>query len=147
MVDDRDELMTVAEVARYLSVTPHTVYRWIAMGRLPATRLSRKVIRVRKGDLAAVGGQPVTPAIREPAASYVARPKLSEAELERRRRRVKRLLQKYQQMRDRPRPRDAPRPGSREALLRHLGTISHEDAEELRKVIREAKTHSAGPDF
>ena len=62
-------------------------------------------------------------------------------------RRVRRLLRKYREMRDRPRAPGEPRPGSKEALLRHVGTISHEDAEELRRVIREAKTYSPPVEF
>jgi excisionase family DNA binding protein len=146
MMDSSDELMTVAEVARYLGVTPHTVYRWIAQGRLPATRYSPKVIRVRRSDLAAFA--PVrTPAIAEPKVAYEANSRLSEAEVERDLRRVRQLLKKYRKMRDRPRSPDEPRPGSKEALLRHVGTISHEDAEELRRVIREAKTYSPPVEF
>jgi excisionase family DNA binding protein len=143
MIDYRDDdLMTVAEVARYLGVTRHTVYRWIAMGQLPALRVSRKVIRVRRSDVAAAGGAPPTVAIREPRATYEAELALSDADAERERRRIKRLLAEYREMRDRPRSPDEPPRGSPAALLRHVGRISHEDAEELRRVIREAKTYS-----
>jgi len=38
MVELKDELLTVAEAATLLKVTPHTIYRWIANGRLPAVR-------------------------------------------------------------------------------------------------------------
>jgi len=60
MVELKDELLTVAEAATLLKVTPHTIYRWIANGRLPAVRYSRRVLRVRKGDLKGVGARPVT---------------------------------------------------------------------------------------
>lgn len=143
---DNDDLLPVAEVARRLAVTPHTVYRWIAAGRLPAIRFSRKVIRVRRGDLEAMssdGGG----VIRETRAAYEPGTEASEAELEESRQRMERLLSMIRELRNRPRPPDSPRPGSREALLRHVGTISHEDAEELRQVIREAKTYSPDPEL
>ena len=140
-MDSSDALMTVAEVARYLGVTPHTVYRWISEGRLSATRYSPKVIRVRRTDLADLN-PPKPSALGEAKIEYEARSRLSEPEAKRDSRRFRRLLKKYREMRDRPRSPDEPRPGSKEALLRHVGTISHEDAEELRRVIREAKTFS-----
>ncbi len=46
-----DELLTAAEAAALLKVTPHTVYRWIALGKLASVRYSRKVLRIRRGDL------------------------------------------------------------------------------------------------
>src|SRR6266496_527379 len=51
MVELRDELLTVAEAAEIVKVTPHTIYRWIAVGRLPARRYSRRTLRVRRKDL------------------------------------------------------------------------------------------------
>ena len=51
MVELKDELLTVAEAAARLKVTRHTIYRWIAEGRLPAVRYSARVLRVRPGDL------------------------------------------------------------------------------------------------
>jgi hypothetical protein len=127
-------------------LTPHTVYRWISEGRLPATRYSPKVIRVRRSDLAAVA-HAHSPAVSEAKAPYQAGPRLSQAEAERAVRRFRRLLKKYQEIRDRPRAPDEPRKGSPAALLRHVGKITHEDAEELRRVIREAKTYSPPPDL
>lgn len=141
MIDNHDDLLTVAEVAGRLAVTPHTVYRWIATGRLPAVRYSRKVIRVRRSDLAGLSPTPGG-AVREPAVAYQPGTKLSEAELERERRRVQRLLAKYRRLASRPRSPEDPAPGSREALLRLAGLLTHEEAEELRRVIREAKTYS-----
>ena len=146
MMDSSDAMLTVAEVARYLGVTPHTVYRWISQGRLSATRYSPKVIRVRRGDLAAFAPAS-TPAIAEAKAVYEAGSRLSPAESARAVRRFQRLLKKYREMRDRPRAPDEPRKGSPAALLRHVGTISHEDAEELRRSIREAKTYSPPVEF
>jgi len=144
-MDSSDQLLTVAEVARYLGVTSHTVYRWISQGRLPAIRYSPKVIRVRRRDLAFL--EPArTPAIAEAKVAYEANSRLSKAE-ERDLRRFRRLLKKYREMGDRPRSPDEPRPGSREALLRVVGLISHEEAEELRRVIREAKTYSPPVEF
>ena len=144
-MDSNDELLTVADVAHYLGVTPHTIYRWISQGRLPATRYSPKVIRVRKADLAAFAPAR-NPAIAEAKVAYEASSRLP-PEVERDLRHFRRLLKKYREMRDKPRSPDEPRPGSKEALLRHVGTISHEDAEELRRVIREAKTYSPPVEF
>jgi excisionase family DNA binding protein len=142
MMDSSDELMTVAEVARYLGVTPHTVYRWIAQGRLPAARYSPKVIRVRRRDLAAFAPARA-PAIAEAKVAYEPSSRVSDAEVERDLRRFQQLLKKYRKMRDRPRSHDEPPKGSPAALLRHVGKIPHEDAEALRRVIREAKTYSS----
>jgi len=52
MVRLEDELLTVAEAAALLKVTRHTIYRWITEGRLPAVRYSRRVLRLRREDLA-----------------------------------------------------------------------------------------------
>ncbi len=48
-----DELLTPREVADALGVTPRTVQRWVATGRLPATRVGGRV-RVSRSSLAAV---------------------------------------------------------------------------------------------
>jgi excisionase family DNA binding protein len=45
------ELLTVGELAARLRVRPCTIQRWTRRGRLPAVRLSAKIIRY---DLAAV---------------------------------------------------------------------------------------------
>lgn len=49
-VDQRD-YYTVPEAARELDVNPSTVWRWISAGELPAHRVGRRNIRIRKGDL------------------------------------------------------------------------------------------------
>ncbi len=51
MNDATRKLLKVAEVADRLGVTTRTVYGWIAAGRLPVTRLSRRATRVRERDL------------------------------------------------------------------------------------------------
>ena len=146
MMDSSDDLLTVAEVANYLGVSPHTIYRWIALGTLPAARYSRKVIRVRRSDLLSFA--PANPGmIGEARAVYETTPRPSEAAAAKRSRDFRRLMVKYREIRDRPRSPDEPRPGSREALLRHVGRISHEDAEELRRVIQEAKSYSPPVEF
>lgn len=48
--DSTDELLTRAEVARYLRVSDRTVSRLIRAGKLPASRIGRAV-RIRKSDL------------------------------------------------------------------------------------------------
>jgi excisionase family DNA binding protein len=137
-----DELLTVAEAAKLLKVTPHTIYRWIAEGRLPAHRYSRRVIRLRRSDVEGFISARVG-AIGEARVNYGTRTKAGEAEIERDQKEVRHLLDKYREAIDRPRPAAEPRPGSKEALLRVAGSITHEEAEELRRVIREAKTYSA----
>lgn len=48
--DAPDELLTRAEVARYLRVSDRTVSRLIRTGQLPASRIGRAV-RIRQSDL------------------------------------------------------------------------------------------------
>ncbi len=42
--------LSTAEAARYLGITPRTLYRFIDQGQLPAFRLGR-VIRLRQEDV------------------------------------------------------------------------------------------------
>lgn len=44
------EILTVAEVAKYLRINPQTVYRKAKAGELPAVRIGR-AIRFRKSEL------------------------------------------------------------------------------------------------
>jgi excisionase family DNA binding protein len=48
--DATDELLTRAEVARYLRVSDRTVSRLMRTGQLPASRIGRAV-RIRQSDL------------------------------------------------------------------------------------------------
>jgi excisionase family DNA binding protein len=48
----KEKLLTVAEVAEYLSVSDQTVRRWIKEKKLPAFKLDRE-LRVRESDLEA----------------------------------------------------------------------------------------------
>ncbi len=52
-----DELLTPSGVARALGVTPRTVQRWIATGRLPATRVGGR-LRVSRSSLDLVAAAP-----------------------------------------------------------------------------------------
>lgn len=58
------ELMKPAEAAQMLRVRRSTLYAWIREGRIPAVRLSERVVRVPRERLEAlledlsVGGQP-----------------------------------------------------------------------------------------
>lgn len=45
---------TVPEAARLLEVSPATLWRWIAMRRLPAYRVGPRRIRVKREDLQAL---------------------------------------------------------------------------------------------
>jgi excisionase family DNA binding protein len=37
-----DEIMTVEEVAKYLKLTPQTVYKWAQEGQIPAAKLGKE---------------------------------------------------------------------------------------------------------
>lgn len=37
-----DEIMTLEEVARYLKLTPQTVYKWAQEGKIPGTKLGKE---------------------------------------------------------------------------------------------------------
>jgi excisionase family DNA binding protein len=43
--------MTVEETAQYLKLTNRSVYNMIWDGRLPAARLGRNIIRLRRSDV------------------------------------------------------------------------------------------------
>ncbi len=102
MVELKDDLLTVPEAAGILKVRPYTIYRWIAQGRLPAVRYSRRVLRVRRRELEEMGQRLPTPAA----------------------------------------DTGAPPKGSKEALLPFVGSITKEDADELLRVIMEAREAS-----
>ena len=46
-------LMTAEEVAEFLQVSPHTVWRWIREEKLPAISISPRTYRIREEDLEA----------------------------------------------------------------------------------------------
>jgi len=131
-------LLTVAEAAEYLRVTRHTVYRWIAQGRLRAVRYSPRVLRLRRSDLEQHGVASRS-AVGETRAVYSPGRQVSDEEEQQE---VRRLLERYRELSNRPRQPGEPPKGSAEALLRHVGVISEETGEELRRVIREAKDAS-----
>ena len=47
--------LTIADAASLVRVSTKTVRRWIAEGRLPAQRYGPRLIRIRLGDLEAMG--------------------------------------------------------------------------------------------
>jgi excisionase family DNA binding protein len=53
-----EDLLTVAEAATLLRVAPSTVRRWIREGDVPAQRIGRRRVALRRGDLASL----ITPA-------------------------------------------------------------------------------------
>jgi excisionase family DNA binding protein len=63
----KNPLMTPAEAARALRVTPRTVYLWIKAGKLPAIHVSERVTRIPAGEverlLAGRGTSPPPPAL------------------------------------------------------------------------------------
>ena len=55
MTDDaqvvRRQMISPAEAAQMLRVAPKTIRDWIRDGRLPATKLTRRTIRIRVADI------------------------------------------------------------------------------------------------
>ena len=49
-----DDLLTVEESAKLLRVSPTTIWRLVQSGQLPAIRVGRKALRIRKSDLQAM---------------------------------------------------------------------------------------------
>ena len=133
-----DELLTVAEAARLLRVTPHTIYRWISAGRLPAVRYSRRVLRIPRGELASLSRG----AVQEARAPYEGASGLAGGIDEEEQQEIERFFKRYEELRDRPRPAGAPPKGSVEALFQHFGAISKEAGEELYRLIMEDRAAS-----
>lgn len=50
------QLLTIAEAAERLKVSTRTIRRYISDGILPASRLSRKTIRIKESDVVALLG-------------------------------------------------------------------------------------------
>lgn len=46
-----DRILTIEEVAKSMSVSLKTVYRWISAGQLPAAKIGYKTYRVFEKDL------------------------------------------------------------------------------------------------
>lgn len=46
-----NKIMTIEEVAKTMRVSLKTVYRWIAAGQLPASKIGYKTYRVFERDL------------------------------------------------------------------------------------------------
>ncbi len=49
----RDDLLTATELAERLRVKPSTVLDWQRAGRIPAIRLSHKILRFNLGEVVA----------------------------------------------------------------------------------------------
>ena len=45
------KLLTVGEAAERLSVSKRTMWGWVAAGKIPAARLSRRATRIKVEDL------------------------------------------------------------------------------------------------
>ena len=50
---DPDELLSARETARILNTSGQTVYRLINSGKLPAVKVSPRLLRIRRADLEA----------------------------------------------------------------------------------------------
>jgi excisionase family DNA binding protein len=46
-----DKLLTVAELAERMGLTPTTIYRWLSAGRLTCIRLSPRCLRFREREI------------------------------------------------------------------------------------------------
>ncbi|AZS06826.1 helix-turn-helix DNA binding protein [Mycobacterium phage Raela] len=69
IVTDRENTwLSIAEAAEYLGVNPRTVRRYMRLGRLEASRVSNKVVRIRLADIDRFMEQNVT----KPSAAEVA---------------------------------------------------------------------------
>lgn len=52
LAPEQDELLTVAQIAEQIHMTPETIRRWIKTGQLPGHAVSRRAgFRVRRADL------------------------------------------------------------------------------------------------
>ena len=48
---NKDNILTIEEVAKVLQVSKRTVYRWVDSGDLKVARIGRKTYRVFESDL------------------------------------------------------------------------------------------------
>lgn len=92
---DDSALLSVAQAAHQLGVSPSTIWRWVDAGKLPAYRIGRKKIRVTREDLE----QMVKPAgDRQAVSDALERIKSpSKGELERRQAIVQKILKNREQ--------------------------------------------------
>jgi excisionase family DNA binding protein len=83
MADTEDRLLSVADVAKQLSVTEPTVREWIKEGKLKAHRAGARFWRIRQSEVDRMLGQqastkPTTPSgVRRPGVAEQARDLLS----------------------------------------------------------------------
>ena len=82
MADDENPLLSVADVARLLSVTEPTVREWIKDGKLQAHRAGARFWRIRKSEVDRMlseqaSNRPPAPSGPRPAAGRQARDLLS----------------------------------------------------------------------
>ena len=56
-----DEILTIEDAAKLLRVSPATVWRLVRSGALPAVRVGRKAVRIRRAELASI----IAPAARD----------------------------------------------------------------------------------
>lgn len=92
---DASALLSVSQAAEHLEVSPSTIWRWIEAGKLPAYRLGRKKIRIRRDDLEQML-QPTGDKNGVSATMGRIRPP-SQAELQRRQALVQKILERREQ--------------------------------------------------
>jgi excisionase family DNA binding protein len=54
VVPEEDVWINIGQAAGRIGVTPKSIYNWINDGSLPAVRIGRNVIRIRKSDVDAL---------------------------------------------------------------------------------------------
>jgi excisionase family DNA binding protein len=55
-ITTRHDGLSVGDAARMLGVSPQTIHHWINAGRLPATRIGERIIRIKPEDVEAQRG-------------------------------------------------------------------------------------------
>jgi excisionase family DNA binding protein len=49
-----DKLLTVADLAERLNIAPGSIYHWVAQGRLPCIRFSKRCLRFRESEVSSL---------------------------------------------------------------------------------------------
>jgi len=49
-----EKLLTVADLAERLKIAPGSIYHWVAQGRLPCIRFSKRCLRFRESEVSSL---------------------------------------------------------------------------------------------